>query len=223
MSAPLPSSALPAPSSLRAQVEEILAARVVAGEYEPGDMLTAPTLAGEFGVSATPVREALLALERRGFLAPVRNKGFRVTATTLEELEQIAYVRTLLECPPLKDLAGNLDEAAIGSLRVKADEIVASAKERRLRDYLAADTAFHMELIDLAENTYLSQTVRELRGRTRLSGLTSLAERGELQHTAAEHHAMLELLVEGKGDEAAALLAKHIGHVAGVWSGVDEA
>lgn len=215
-------SSLRAPTSLREQVEEILASRVIAGEYEPGRMLTAPTLAVEFGVSATPVREALLSLERRGFLSPVRNKGFHVTEVTDEELRHLASVRVMLECPPVRDLAGTLAPEAVAELRGYADAIVESAREGRLKDYLAADTAFHMTLIDLVGNPHLSQIVRDLRGRTRLSGLVGIAESVELQETAAEHHEILELLEAGDGEGAMRVLERHIGHVVGIWSGASE-
>lgn len=206
-------------ASLREQVEEALASQIVTGEIEPGEVLTAPTLASQFGVSATPVREALLTLQRRGFLEPIRNKGFRVTEVSHEELRELAQVRLLLECPPMRDLAGSIPAALDAELRGLADEIVASAAEGRLQDYLAADTRFHLLLIDLVGNEHLTRLVRELRQQTRLGGLVTLAESEVLVESSKEHARLLDLLAAGDGAGAESLMRQHIGHVPGIWSG----
>ncbi|UOW01947.1 GntR family transcriptional regulator [Agrococcus sp. SCSIO52902] len=206
-------------TSLREQVEESLASQIIAGMLEPGTVLTAPTLAAQYGVSATPVREALLTLQRRGFLEPLRNKGFRVTDVSLHELRQLAEVRQLLECPPMRELAGHLPESARAELQSLADEIVASGQEGRLQDYLSADTRFHLLLIDLVGNDHLTRIVRDLRQQTRLGGLAALSESRLLAESAAEHHELLALLVRGDGEAAEALMRRHIGHVPGIWSG----
>ena len=206
-------------ASLREQVEEALSAQIITGEIEPGAVLTAPSLATQFGVSATPVREALLTLQRKGFLEPIRNKGFRVTGVSLDELRQLAQVRQLLECPPMRELAGAVPNELESELRALADEIVAAGDEGRLQDYLAADTRFHLLLIELVGNDHLSRIVRELRQQTRLGGLAALAESRVLADSAAEHAQLLDLLVAGDGAGAEALMRTHIGHVPGIWSG----
>ncbi|MFF4607591.1 GntR family transcriptional regulator, partial [Streptomyces sp. NPDC001339] len=60
---------------LRDQVSHALRAALISGELRPGVVYSAPTLAGDFGISATPVREAMLDLAREGLVEPVRNKG----------------------------------------------------------------------------------------------------------------------------------------------------
>src|SRR5882672_10851460 len=64
--------------SLRDQVRRSLEAAMVAGELRPGELYSAPALGERFGVSATPVREAMLDLARDGFVVAERNRGFRV-------------------------------------------------------------------------------------------------------------------------------------------------
>jgi DNA-binding GntR family transcriptional regulator len=65
-------------NSLREQVSHALRAALIAGELRPGVVYSAPVLAAGFGVSATPVREAMLDLAKEGLVEVVRNKGFRV-------------------------------------------------------------------------------------------------------------------------------------------------
>lgn len=210
---------LPEVESLREQVEKTLSSRIVSGEFAPGTVLTVPTLAQDFGVSATPVREAMLNLARRGFLSPIRNRGFRVTDVSLDELRELGEVRQLLEAPPMRVLAGALADPVVARLRELADRIVASAREGRFEDYLAADTAFHLELLAQAGNSRLVEVVRELRQQTRLVGLVNLAESDALIASSLEHAAILDLLVAGDGARAEELMLRHIGHVSGLWSG----
>jgi DNA-binding GntR family transcriptional regulator len=205
--------------SLREQVERTLSARIVAGEFAPGTVLTVPTLASEFGVSATPVREAMLNLARRGFLSPMRNRGFRVTEVSEEELRQLGEVRALLEAPPMRGLAGRLSDETVGRLTELADEIVAAGREARFEAYLEADTAFHLTLLELAGNPHLVRIVRELRQRTRLLGLVNLSDSAALEASSLEHAQLVRLLVDGDGEGAESLMRRHIGHVAGLWSG----
>jgi DNA-binding GntR family transcriptional regulator len=209
--------------SLREQVERTLSSRIVTGEFAAGTVLTVPTLAGEFGVSATPVREAMLNLARRGFLAPIRNRGFRVTEVSPDELAALGEVRVLLEAPPMRWLAGHLSEPVVEQLTVFADRIVDAAEQARFEDYLAADTDFHLTLLEQTGNTHLVRLVRELRQQTRLVGLVSLAESDALVSTSLEHAELIALLVAGRGEDAEQLMHRHIGHITGLWSGRPEA
>lgn len=209
--------------SLREQVERTLSSRIVAGEFAPGTVLTVPTLAEDFGVSATPVREAMLNLARRGFLAPIRNRGFRVTEVSPEEVRELAQVRLLLEAPPMRQLAGTLGETVVGRLLALAADIVSAGAEGRFEDYLEADTEFHLLVLEQTGNRHLVSVVRELRQQTRLVGLVNLAETDELVASSLEHAELVRLLVEGDGPGAEALMRRHIGHVGGLWSGRAEA
>lgn len=209
-------------TSLRDQVERTLSSRIVAGEFAPGTVLTVPTLAREFGVSATPVREAMLNLARRGFLSPLRNRGFEVTAVSTEELRELGDIRQLLEAPPMRWLAGKLPEETVERLLELADEIVRAGREGRFEDYLEADTTFHLTLLELTGNRHLVRLVRELRQQTRLTGLVNLADSDELEGSSLEHAELVRLLVAGDGEGAEALMRRHIGHVSGLWSGREE-
>ncbi|PRB01132.1 GntR family transcriptional regulator [Microbacterium sp. MYb64] len=208
--------------SLREQVERMIAARIVSGETPPGEVLTVPTLAGDFGVSATPVREAMLNLARRGFLRPIRNRGFQVTEVSADELHQLTEVRLLLEAPPMRRVAGAVDGALAKELRELADRIVAAGRARRFEEYLEADTAFHLRVLAVTGNQKLVDTVRELRQQTRLVGLVRLADADALVPTALEHAELVDLLEAGDGEGAEALMRRHLGHVGGVWSGHEE-
>ena len=117
--------------SLREQVSRALEAALVAGELQPGVIYSAPGLAEQFGVSATPVREAMLDLVKDGFVEVVRNKGFRVLEVSESDLDQISQIRLLLEVPSTAMAAATLTPAHFELLARLADEVIARGRPRR--------------------------------------------------------------------------------------------
>lgn len=208
--------------SVRSQVINALRAALVTGQMIPGEVYSAPTLATQFGVSATPVREAMLELAKEGLVETVPNKGFRARALSDRELDEITAVRLLLEVPTTVDLIGRVKPADLTRLRPVAEQIVAFARAKDLIAYIEHDTQFHLALLELSGNTTLVELVGELRSRSRLFGLGRLAETGELVESAREHLEMLRLLRAGDRDGLAALMRTHIGHVRGSWAGLSE-
>ncbi len=93
------SNLIAAQERLRDQVAHALRAALISGELQPGLVYSAPALAADFGISATPVREAMLDLAREGLVEPVRNKGFRVTEVSGRDLDQYTELRALIEVP----------------------------------------------------------------------------------------------------------------------------
>jgi DNA-binding GntR family transcriptional regulator len=208
--------------SLREQVSRALEAALVAGELHPGEIYSAPSLAEQFGVSATPVREALLDLVKDGFVEVVRNKGFRVVEISDADLDQISQIRLLLEVPTAVSAAAVLDRAKINQLASIAAEITDSASRGDVIGYLDADRRFHVEIVSAVGNQRLTDLVDRLRRQTRLSGLTDLARAGRLAASADEHHQILAALEVGDEDAITWLMSVHIGHTRGLWVGRDE-
>src|SRR5579859_6219954 len=113
--------------NLRELVRRALEAALVAGELQPGEIYSAPALAERFGVSATPVREAMLDLVKDGFVEVVRNKGFRVVAMSELDLDRISDIRLMLEVPSTVRAAALLTPEVTASLARLADEIELAA------------------------------------------------------------------------------------------------
>lgn len=213
---------LDAPVSLRAQVAASLRGAVVSGQMTPGETYSVPALALQFGVSATPVREAMLDLVNDGLLVPVRNKGFRVAELSERDLDEITEMRVLLEAPTVGSLAGHVSDEQLARLTATAEEVQRHAEAGALVDYVETDRALHLALLALGGNHRLVGTVEQLRARSRLSGLGSLVEQGRLAESAREHLAILEALRSGDAAEAERLTAAHVRHARGIWAGREE-
>ena len=204
--------------SLRDRVLRAMRSAIVSGEMEPGKVYSAPFLAGRFGVSATPVREAMLDLTRENLITIVPNKGVRVTEVDDATLDQITQIRLLLEPPVCGQVTPLIPERDFAELQRLAEKIVSWAKARNLIEYIEADRAFHLKLLSYANNPRLVEMVSDLRGQTRLLNLTTLLEEGKLTATAEEHLHIVALL---RSQEAAAVeefIYSHISQVRTTWA-----
>ncbi|TDV57199.1 GntR family transcriptional regulator [Actinophytocola oryzae] len=205
--------------SLREEITRTLRAAVISGELRPGVVYSAPSLAAQFGVSATPVREAMLDLANEGLVDTVRNKGFRVTQVSEKDLDELSELRALIEVPTVRRIAETgVPDAVLGELRALATEIEDAAGRRDLIAHVNADMEFHLRLLSLSGNHRLVETVRSLRARSRIYGLRTLASRDALVPSAHEHAELLDLLSSGDTDGVEDLMRRHIGHVRTIWA-----
>ncbi|NBE94193.1 GntR family transcriptional regulator [Nonomuraea sp. KC401] len=204
--------------SLREQVAHALRAALITGEMRPGVVYSAPVLAAQFGVSATPVREAMLDLAKEGLVEAVRNKGFRVTELSDRDLDELTEIRQLIEVPTVARLADSARAEEFERLRPIAEEIVSASERGDLLAYIDADLRFHVELLALCGNAHLVSVVRDLRTRARLYGLSQLSERGTLSDSAMEHLTLLDALKSGDAAAVRQIMEEHIGHVRGIWA-----
>lgn len=204
--------------SLRSTVTEALRTAIIVGDLEEGQLYSAPALAEPLGVSATPVREAMMDLTSEGLVTPVKNKGFRVTEMTPEDLREITTVRQLLEAPATRAVVGHIPEEEFPALYRKAEQIMTAAEQGDLRTYLAEDRAFHAEIIKHTGNGRLMRLCTRLRGQTRLKALRTLVEEGKLTDSAREHLELLDRMKAGDAEGAYAVIMRHIGHASALWA-----
>ncbi|MFH8791815.1 GntR family transcriptional regulator [Streptomyces sp. NPDC017941] len=198
-----PTPGLPAPrrtvrrSSVRAQVLDALRTALVGGDLVPGEVYSAPALGARFGVSATPVREAMQQLALEGAVEVVPNRGFRVLRRGARELAELAEVRALIEVPVMLRLARSVPAGEWARLRPLAEATVAAAAVGDLAGYAETDRAFHAALLGLSGNKQLVHVADDLHRRSQWpldTGPVS-GRRADLVADAAEHLALLEALV----------------------------
>jgi DNA-binding GntR family transcriptional regulator len=205
--------------SLRDEITGLLRAAVMAGELQPGVVYSAPSLADQLGVSATPVREAMLDLAKEGLVEIVRNKGFRVSRLSASELDDITELRALVEVPTVARLAERgIPPEALARLRPMAAEIEAAARRRDFVAHVAIDLEFHLALLELAGNPRITDLVRSLRMHSRLYGLRDESHRDALFASWHEHDELLDRIEARDPDGAASVMRSHVGHVRGIWA-----
>jgi DNA-binding GntR family transcriptional regulator len=205
-------------TSLRDQALSALRQGLITGDLVPGEVYSAASLAAEFGVSTSPVREAMLALVDEGLLEALPNRGFRVCSFTERDFAEIFELRMMLEVPGV----GRAAELGVGEheerLRQLVDVIERTAEEGDLAGNLQADRDFHLILLEATGNRRLADSVAALRDQTRLYNLRTLATDGDLRDSAAEHRPLLEAVLRGDRARAEELMRRHLSHVPGNWS-----
>jgi DNA-binding GntR family transcriptional regulator len=209
-------------TSVREQVRAILHAQIQSGELEAGEIYSAVALGEAMGVSATPVREALMDLENVGLVETVRNRGFRVKVVSAADLDEIVALRTWLEVPAMGLITELATDRELEALRPLAERICAEARRKDVTQFLVADTVFHTAALELTGSPRLVKHVSELRGQTHLLGLRGLSAAGDLEASALEHVAIVDALVARDANLARTLMRRHLLHARGIWAGVAE-
>ena len=167
------SAGLVSAPSLREQARQVIRGLVITGQMQPDQLYSVPRLAAELGVSATPVREALLDLEREGLLEAERNRGFRVVSLSLNELKN-SRRPTAAGGASVGDIAqSGLSGRQLDELRQLAEATRRTADTGNLIAFLDTDLKFHVQLIATLGNHYLAKLVETLRDRVRLQGFAS--------------------------------------------------
>ncbi|MER5733088.1 GntR family transcriptional regulator [Streptomyces sp. NPDC002138] len=192
--------------SVRGQVLDALRAALVDGALVPGEIYSGPALGERFGVSATPVREAMQQLALEGAVECLPNRGFRVVTLSPGELAELAEVRALLEVPVMLDLVRTAAPEAWAGLRPLAEAGVVAAEAGDLPGYAEADRAFHRAVLGLAGNGQLIRVADEVHRRLQWGART----RPSLARTdAAQHVALLEALAAPDPAAAHTLIQAH--------------
>ncbi|GAA3081005.1 GntR family transcriptional regulator [Streptomyces roseofulvus] len=181
--------------SVRGQILDALRTALVAGELRPGEVYSAPVLGERFGVSATPVREAMQRLAVEGAVEVVPNRGFRVIVRTPRELAELAEVRALIEVPVMLRLARTVPADDWAALRPLAEATGAAAARGDRAHYAETDRAFHRAVLALAGNEQLLAIADDLHRRSQWPLLsTPVPRHADLVADAAEHSALLDAL-----------------------------
>ncbi|WP_415977284.1 GntR family transcriptional regulator [Rhodococcus sp. 077-4] len=212
---------LPRARNVRRAVSERLRSALISGRMVPGKLYSAPQLAEMLGVSATPVREAMLDLVREQMVEVVPNKGFRVRDLDDRELDELVEIRLLLEAPIMAEIAATCSgdiAASVRALEPVSIELEDAARSGDLVRFITLDTEFHSSFLALHGNRTLVNVIREFRGRSRLYGLQKLADAGLLEQTAVEHRDMVRLALARDSNGMAELVRHHIAHIRGEWA-----
>jgi DNA-binding GntR family transcriptional regulator len=208
-------------ASLRERAEIAIRGGIITGEIQPGEIYSAPALAKQLGVSATPVREAMIDLASEGLVESVPNRGFRVVQLHERDLDEITELRLFVEVPAVAAIAGKRDvltKETVERLYGLADEMKRHANAADLADFIEADRLFHGELLGLFGNRKLAELVERLRNATRRYGLRGL-DRETLVQSAEKHYRILDAVVEGDQQKVRRLMEEHVRSNRGILAG----
>jgi DNA-binding GntR family transcriptional regulator len=170
---------------------------------------SAPVLAERFGVSATPVREAMQLLAREDAVKAMPNRGFRVAERSSRDLAELAEVRALIEVPIVLRLARTMPPERWEPLRPLAEASHAAASLGDRAAYAEADRAFHRAVLELAGNRQLIAIAEDLQRRSQWPPMGGRGHTADLVAHAREHIELLDALLAADLPAAETLVRHH--------------
>jgi DNA-binding GntR family transcriptional regulator len=198
--------------SMTERVYTLLKDEILSVERRPGDLVGEADLAARFGVSKTPVREALRLLTREGWVVVLPRKGYLIRPLRLDDVREIFGMRLILEPAIAAQAAAAADAASVRRLRETVD---AQAKADSPAAALDAARRFHIEMADLVGNERMSRVLLDLIDEVRR--LHFLLPNVESHITSEEelkaHQRLVSALAAGNADRASDLMRRHLNEV----------
>ncbi len=181
-----------APRALYQEVAELLRQRIFKRELEPGSWIDELKLAEEYGISRTPLREALKVLAAEGLVTMKVRRGAYVTEVSDKDLSDVYHLLSLLESDAAGVVAERATDAQLKELQVLHKELEATLGNRDR--FFALNERFHMRLLEIAGNRWRDQMVGDLRKVMKLNRHNSLLKAGRVRESMLEHRSLMDAL-----------------------------
>ena len=178
------------------EVADQLRVRIFAHELAPGTWIDEQTLAKEFGISRTPLREAIKVLAAEGLITMKLRRGAYVTEVNRGDLEQIFTILSLLEGQAAKEAATKAQEKDLNELDDMHLRLEKAAADRNLDQFFEINVRFHERIIAIANNPWMTGVIADLRKVLKLQRKDSLSRSGRLQSSLSEHREILKALLK---------------------------
>ena len=181
------------PRALYEEVAELLRQRIFNRELAPGSWIDELKLAEEYGISRTPLREALKVLATEGLVTMKVRRGAYVTEVSERDLADVYHLLALLESDAAGVVATKASDVQLKELATLHKELERSVGQRE--KFFELNEAFHMRLLAIADNRWRDQMVADLRKVMKLNRHNSLLKTGRIQESLAEHQAIMTALL----------------------------
>jgi DNA-binding GntR family transcriptional regulator len=191
-------------------VAERLREQIFSHELAPGSWLDEQSLAVAFGISRTPMREAIKVLASEGLVTTKMNKGAYVTEVERRDLEQIFTVLSLLEGEAAKETALRATEAELTKLDDLHHRLEKAAADRDLEQFFEINVRFHEMIQEIAANPWMTGVINDLRKVLKLQRRDSLSRSGRLLSSLVEHREILQAILKRDPSAAESAMRKHL-------------
>jgi len=190
-------------------VADRLRDQIFAKQLAPGSWLDEQSLAEQFGISRTPMREAIKALASEGLVTMKMRRGAYVTEVNRSDLEQIFTVLSLLEGQAAKEAALKATEDELNLLDHLHHRLETAAADRDIEQFFEINGKFHELIQQIAGNRWMNGVIDDLRKVLKLHRKDSLTSTGRLQNSLVEHREILRAILKRDDLAAEAAMRKH--------------
>ena len=195
------------PRALYVEVAELLRERIFSRELAPGSWIDELKLAEEYGISRTPLREALKVLATEGLVTMKVRRGAYVTEVSERDLTDVYHLLALLESDAAGVVATQASESQLHELQDLHRELEKAVGNRER--FFEINEAFHMRLLEIANNRWRDQMVTDLRKVMKLNRHNSLLKSGRIEESLTEHRAIMAALSARDGAATAQRMREH--------------
>ena len=193
-----------------AKIRDSLEQRIVEGELGNGKRLDETELSGFYGVSRTPVREALQRLAESGLAEHLPRRGTFVRSPSLSQLVEMFEVMAELECMAIRLAARRATSNDIDALEKDNETCRVAVAANDTKKYYEINARLHGRIYQMSGNSFLANEARRLHDRLRPFRRLQLRVRGRMEESMAEHDIILAALRDGDADRAFETMKKHI-------------
>ena len=193
-----------------AKIRDSLEQRIVEGELSNGKRLDETELSGFYGVSRTPVREALQRLAESGLAEHLPRRGTFVRSPSLSQLVEMFEVMAELECMAIRLAARRATSNDIDALEKDNETCRVAVTANDTKKYYEINARLHGRIYQMSGNSFLANEARRLHDRLRPFRRLQLRVRGRMEESMAEHDIILAALRDGDADRAMETMKKHI-------------
>ena len=193
-----------------AKIRDSLEQRIVEGELGNGKRLDETELSGFYGVSRTPVREALQRLAESGLAEHLPRRGTFVRSPSLSQLVEMFEVMAELECMAIRLAARRATTNDIDALEKDNETCRAAVAANDTKKYYEVNARLHGRFYQMSGNSFLAVEARRLHDRLRPFRRLQLRVCGRMEESMAEHDIILAALRDGNADRAMETMKKHI-------------
>ena len=195
------------PRALYEEVAELLRQRIFKRELEPGSWIDELKIAEDYGISRTPLREALKVLAAEGLITMKVRRGAYVTEVNEKDMTDIYHLLGLLESDAAGVVASRATAQQLQELQAIHDELEGATAQRER--FFEINERFHMRLLEIADNRWRGQMVADLRKVMKLNHHNSLLKSGRIAESLAEHRAVMAALQARDATAATRTMQEH--------------
>lgn len=196
--------------SASVQLYDFIRDAIISMEYEPGQMIPEKTLAEQFGVSRTPVREALIKLSQIGFVEVRPQRGTYVSLLSMDKILAARFIREALELAVIEAAASLADDVLIDACTAIIEQQREAAEQNDPLRFQKLDDAFHQTLADSTGYERVGQLIDSEKAHMDRVRNLSLHIRGQYYRVLEQHEAILDALKGHSPEQARKAMARHM-------------
>jgi len=198
------------PSLLTEKVTIFLSEMIIEGRLKPGEHLTEIQLSKRFGISRSPIREALRILEQKGFVVNIPRKGNYVRTVTKNDISEVFSVRAVLEGFAARLSTSNLNQEDFDKLEFLVERMTEAAKKNDFKAFLDHHYNFHRTYIKASKNGFLTKTLEDILNQALWLHHAYVYMQYTHKYSIEKHIEILNAFKKREAKEAERLVKEHI-------------